>query len=118
MYILLYLAINIFFFYIKLDSLRSQHCYFPFFPGKLENESKLDVNEINRLLGKEEETSEHKDEDDIHLDPHGELKDFIHNVIVTNASVDMSGIGKKSPLNCVFKNFQQIVISEKLNLFL
>lgn len=33
--------------------------------------------------------------EDLVLDPQQELKDFIHNVIVTDASVDMSALGKK-----------------------
>ncbi|KAJ8909653.1 hypothetical protein NQ315_002918, partial [Exocentrus adspersus] len=64
--------------------------------GKLGNGSQLDANEVaSKLLA--EAVVEFKDEDDIHLDPSTELKDFIHNVIVTNASVDMSGLGSESP---------------------
>ncbi|XP_023310315.1 small G protein signaling modulator 2-like [Anoplophora glabripennis] len=65
--------------------------------GKLGNACKLDIDEVaSKLLISGEEAVDRKDEDDIHLDPHVELKDFIHNVIVTNASVDMSGLGNES----------------------
>ncbi|KAJ8939383.1 hypothetical protein NQ314_011128, partial [Rhamnusium bicolor] len=64
----------------------------------LESESQLDIIKVTTsilLENKEEQTSEDKEEDDLHIDTNRELKDFIHNVIVTNASVDM---GNESPM--------------------
>ncbi|KAJ8981942.1 hypothetical protein NQ317_002114 [Molorchus minor] len=48
-------------------------------------------------LNAEERSKDAKEEEDVQFDTTEELKDFIHNVIVTNASVDMSGLGTDSP---------------------
>lgn len=59
------------------------------------NESNLSVYEPSNLMNKEEEFVVFKcdPEEEFVLDTQKELTDFIHNVIVTDASVDMSALG-------------------------
>lgn len=66
----------------------------------------------------EEKTNENEtnedEEEEIKIDVHQELKDFVHNVIVTNASVDMSHLGGEN--EGVHKNNLDAVAEENSSL--